>query len=89
MTFWERFEQALEDNKITASRTKVGVLGSSFEDMNTAYDNDVLNLTQLKSNLQDTDLPSAISDWYSVYQSMQASYSMMSQTMDISLLNYI
>ena len=77
------------DNKITASRTKVGVLGSSFEDMNTAYDNDVLNLTQLKSNLQDTDLPSAISDWYSVYQSMQASYSMMSQTMDISLLNYI
>ena len=74
---------------ITASKTRMGAIGESFDDMLNAYSNDELNLTELRSNLQDTDLPSAISNWYSVYQSMQASYSMMSQTMNVSLLNYI
>ncbi len=76
-------------DSITASKTRIGAIGEVFEDMLSSYQNDELNLTELRSNLQDTDLPSAISDWYSVYQSMQASYSMMSQTMNTSLLNYI
>ena len=74
---------------ITAGRTKVGAVGETFDDMLTTYENDSLNLTELRSNLQDTDLPSAISNWYSVYQSLQASYSMMGQTMNVSLLNFI
>lgn len=76
------------DTVVTA-KTKIGAIGSSFDDMTTAFDNDSMSITELRSSLQDTDLPSAISDWYSVYQSMQASYSMMSQTMNVSLLNYI
>lgn len=74
---------------VIAGSAKVGAQGTSFDDMLTVFDNDSLNIDKLRSNLQDTDLPSAISDWYSVYQSLQGSYSMMSQTMDISLLNYI
>lgn len=74
---------------ITGAKARTGAIGESFEDMKSAYENDIQNLTQLRSNLQDTDLPTAISDWYSVYQSMQASYSMMSQTMNVSLLNFI
>lgn len=76
-------------NTITAGKTKVGAVGSSFDDMLTSYENDSSNLVELRSNLQDTDLPSAISNWYSSYQAMQASYSMMAQTMNVSLLNYI
>ncbi len=74
---------------ITGAKTRAGAIGESLEDMKTAYANDSLRLTELRSNLQDTDLPSAISNWYSVYQAMQASYSMMSQTMNVSLLNFI
>ena len=76
-------------NTVTAGQTKVGAVGATFDDILTSYENDSNNLIKLRSNLQDTDLPSAISDWYSAYQSMQASYSMMSQTMNVSLLNYI
>ncbi|MBQ3312112.1 flagellar hook-associated protein FlgL [bacterium] len=76
-------------NTSVTARTKVGAISNGFDDIQSALDNDSLNITELCSNLQDTDLPSAISDWYSVYQSMQASYSMMSQTMNVSLLNYI
>lgn len=74
---------------ITASKTRMGAISESFDDMLSSYQNDELNLKELRSNLQETDLPSAISNWYSVYQSMQASYSMMSQTMNVSLLNFI
>ncbi len=76
-------------NTVTAGKTKVGAIGSTFDDMLTSYENDSLNITKLRSNLQDTDLPSAISDWYSAYQSMQASYTMMGQRANLSLLNYI
>ncbi len=75
--------------KVTAGRTKTGALGSQFEDLQTTYTNDTLNIKQLRSNLEDVDLPSAISDWYSSYQALQASYQMFSQTMNVSLLNYI
>ena len=70
-------------------KTRAGAVSESLEDMKNVYANDSLRLEELRSNLQDTDLPSAISNWYSVYQSMQASYSMMSQTMGVSLLNFI
>lgn len=75
--------------KVTAGQTKVGAVSSSFDDILSSYENDTLNLKELRSNLQDTDLSSAISDWYSSYQSMQASYQMLSQTMNVSLLNYL
>lgn len=74
---------------VTAARTKTGAMGQEFEDIQDAYANDTINIKQLRSNLEDTDLPSAVSDWYSTYQSLQASYQMFSQTMDVSLLNYI
>ncbi len=73
----------------TAARTKAGALGSQFDDLQDTYTNDTLNIKQLRSNLEDVDLPSAISDWYSSYQALQASYQMFSQTMNVSLLNYI
>lgn len=76
-------------DNVTAGQTKVGAVGETFDDMLASYENDSINLTELRSNLQDTDLPSAISDWYSSYQAMQASYSMMGQTMNVSLLNFI
>lgn len=76
-------------DKVTAGQTKVGAVGETFDDMLASYENDSINLTELRSNLQDTDLPSAISDWYSSYQAMQASYSMMGQTVNVSLLNFI
>lgn len=76
-------------SQVTAARTKTGALGQEFEDIQDAYANDTINIKQLRSNLEDTDLPSAVSDWYSTYQSLQASYQMFSQTMDVSLLNYI
>ncbi len=74
---------------VTATKTRAGAINSNFDDMLSSYENDEANLTLLRSNLQDTDLPSAISNWYSVYQSMQASYSMMSQSMGMSLLDFI
>ena len=70
---------------VTGSRTKAGALGSQFDDLQTTYTNDTLNIKQLRSNLEDVDLPSAISS----YQALQASYQMFSQTMNVSLLNYI
>lgn len=74
---------------ITATKTRAGAINKNFDDMLSSYDNDAANLVSLRSSLQDTDLPSAISNWYSVYQSMQASYSMMSQSMGMSLLDFI
>ncbi|MBR1681047.1 flagellar hook-associated protein FlgL [bacterium] len=74
---------------VTATKTRAGAISSSFEDLKSTYQSDSLRLEELRSNLQDTDLPSAISNWYSVYQAMQASYSMLSQTMGVSLLNFI
>jgi len=76
-------------SQVSAARTKTGALGQEFEDIQDAYANDTLNLKQLRSDLEDTDLPSAVSDWYTAYQSLQASYQMFSQTMNVSLLNYI
>lgn len=83
--------QDLNDSmaQVTAARTKTGALGQEFDDIQEAYANDQLSIKELKSNLEDTDLPSAVSDWYSAYQSLQASYQMFSQTMNVSLLNYI
>lgn len=74
---------------VVGAQTRAGAAAENFDDMLSTYENDQLNLKELRSNLQDTDLPSAISDWYSAYQSMQASYSMLAQTMNVSLLNYI
>lgn len=74
---------------VTATKTRAGAINKNFDDMLDSYTNDETNFIQLRSNLQDTDLPSAISNWYSVYQSMQASYSMMSQSMGMSLLDFI
>ena len=74
---------------VTGSRTKAGALGSQFDDLQTTYTNDTLNIKQLRSNLEDVDFPSAISDSYSSYQALQASYQMFSQTMNVSLINYI
>ena len=76
-------------SQVSAARTKTGALGKEFEDIQNTYTNDTISLKQLRSDLEDTDLPSAVSDWYSTYQSLQASYQMFSQTMDVSLLNYI
>ena len=76
-------------SQVTAARTKTGAMGQEFDDIQDAYANDTLNLKQLRSDLEDTDLPSAVSDWYTAYQSLQASYQMFSQTMNVSLLNYI
>ena len=76
-------------SQVSAVRTKTGALGKEFEDIQNTYTNDTISLKQLRSDLEDTDLPSAVSDWYSTYQSLQASYQMFSQTMDVSLLNYI
>lgn len=76
-------------DSITAGKTRMGAVGKVMEDMLSAYENDELNLTELRSNLQDADLPSAISAWYSTYQSLQASYSMMSKSMSSSLLDFI
>ncbi len=75
--------------QVSAARTKTGALGQEFDDIQDAYANDTINIKELRSNLEDTDLPSAVSDWYSTYQSLQASYQMFSQTMGVSLLNYI
>lgn len=75
--------------KVTAERTRTGALGKEFDDMQDAYANDTLSIKELKSNLEDTDLPSAISDWYQTYQSLQASYQMFAQTTNVSLLNFI
>lgn len=76
-------------DKIISGQTKVGAVGATFDDMLDSYESDTTNLTELRSNLQDTDLSTAVSDWYSAYQSLQASYQMFSQTMNVSLLNYI
>ncbi len=76
-------------DSITAGKTRMGAIGKTFDDMLNSYENDELNLTELRSNLQDADLPSAISAWYSTYQSLQASYSMMSKSMSSSLLDFI
>jgi flagellar hook-associated protein 3 FlgL len=74
---------------VTDTRTSSGLLVNKFDDLTEAYDTSSLQITELKSSLEDLDLTSAISDWYASSQAMQASYSMMSQSMSVSLLDYL
>lgn len=76
-------------NDIVDTRTKVGLLSNRFSTLTETYENDKTTITELKSKLEDVDMAEIISQWMASQQSMQASYSMLSKTSDLSLLNYI
>lgn len=76
-------------NHLAESKTSIGVTLNRFDTLNEAYDNNITNLTSLRSSLEDADLTSLIAEWLQSQYALQASYSLSSQMMGISIMNYI
>lgn len=74
---------------LAANKAKIGLAGNRFDTLISAYDNDVTNLTALKSSLEDADISSLVTEWMQSQYALQASYSISSQLMNISIMNYI
>ena len=74
---------------IAESRTNVGLTLNRFDTLTEAYDNNITNLTALRSSLEDADLTSLIAEWLQSQYALEASYSLSSQMMGISIMNYI
>lgn len=74
---------------LAESRTSVGITLSRFDVLEEAYDNNIMNLTSLKSSLEDADLTTLITEWLQSQHALEASYSLSSQMMSISIMNYI
>ena len=74
---------------VAESKTAVGITLNRFDTLTEAYDNNLMNLTSLKSSLEDADLTSLIAEWLQSQYALEASYSLSSQMMGISIMNYI
>lgn len=74
---------------LAANKAKIGLAGNRFDTLVSAYDNNVTNLTALKSSLEDADISSLVTEWMQSQYALQASYSISSQLMNISIMNYI
>ena len=76
-------------NNLAANKAKIGIAGNRFDTLISAYDNNVTNLTSLKSSLEDADITQVVTEWMQSQYALQASYSISSQLMNISIMNYI
>ncbi len=74
---------------IAESKTNVGLTLNRFDTLTEAYDNNIMNLTELRSSLEDADLTTLITEWLQSQYALEASYSLSSQMMSISIMNYI
>lgn len=74
---------------IAESKSAVGITLNRFDTLTEAYDNNILNLTAVKSSLEDADLTSLIAEWLQSQYALEASYSLSSQMMGVSIMNYI
>ena len=79
-----QIEKTLKLNKISL---KAFILDSSC--CVALNDNNITNLTSLKSSLEDADLTSLIAEWLQSQYALEASYSLSSQMMGISIMNYM
>ncbi|MBR1907892.1 flagellar hook-associated protein FlgL [bacterium] len=76
-------------DNLAESKATVGLSSGRFDTLMEAYDNNVLNLTSLKSSLEDADLTSLIAEWLQSQYALEASYALSSQMMSVSIMNYI
>ena len=76
-------------NNLAANKAKIGIAGNRFDTLISAYDNNVTNLTSLKSSLEDADITQVVTEWMQSQYALQASYSISAQMMNISIMNYI
>jgi len=76
-------------DSLAEAKSAVGLSSNRFDTLMEAYDNNVLNLTSLKSSLEDADLTSLIAQWLQSQYALEASYSLSSQMMSVSIMNYI
>ena len=74
---------------LAANKAKIGLAGNRFDTLISAYDNNVTNLTALKSSLEDADISSLVTEWMQSQYALQASYSISAQLMNIAIMNYI
>ena len=76
-------------NEIVNEQTKFGGVYNRLEMTTSTLDTNNENLTGYLSSLQDVDIASATSKWLQAQYAYQASLQVASQTMNMSLLNYI
>ena len=76
-------------NNISTVQTKFGGIMNRLDMTSNTIETNELQLTEYLSNLKDLDFSSAITDWMSAQYAYQASLSAMSQSMNMSLLNYM
>ena len=76
-------------NTILTEQTKFGGVYNRLEMTESTLETNNENLTSYLSSIQDVDLASAASKWMQAQYSYQASLQLASQTMNMSLLNYI
>ena len=83
----DMFKKSLDT--ITTEQTKFGGVYNRMEMTESTLETNNENLTSYLSELQDVDLAKAISDWYQAQYAYQASLQIASQSMNMSLLNYM
>jgi len=76
-------------NNIGTVQTKFGGVLNRLEMTGNTLDTNELKLTEYLSNLKDLDYSTAITDWMNAQYAYQASLSAMSQSMNMSLLNFM
>ncbi len=76
-------------SNLAANKAQIGIAGNRFDTLISAYDNNVTNLTSLKSSLEDADITQVVTEWMQSQYALQASYSISAQMMNISIMNYI
>ena len=76
-------------NEIVTEQTKFGGVYNRLQMTESTLETNNENLTAYLSNLQDIDLADATSQWMQAQYAYQASLQVASQTMNMSLLNYL
>jgi len=83
----DKFETGM--NNITTLQTKFGGVMNRLEMTSNTLDTNELNLKEYVSNLKDIDYTTAITEWLTAQYAYQASLTATSQSMNLSLLNYM
>ena len=74
---------------ITNVRTSFGAVYNRLEMTIDTLETNNVNLTEYKSNLEDLDLSSAVTEWTNAQYALQASMQVAGSTMSMSLLDYL
>lgn len=76
-------------NTLAEARADIGATSNRFDVLKDSYESYKIQLTSLKSNLEDADVAELISQWTTQQYALESSYAIASQLLQQNIMNYL